>query len=685
MGYIILGIIAVIELIFIIYGIVGYSRIIKKQKALVDVAEQLIKGRLDIDDIPTSTIQSKFDNTNVISAGFNSIKSNLTTFVESTKQNVVILSDAVETLSSSMKINQSGSEQIANNTIEVDEKTITQLELVKNNLAVVEESSAQMQEAAAEMEIITRMLQDTSDVSNSGMDNLEGYARDMDVVSEDLNAINNTLTTFNDELKRVSEVSDFIIGISSQLKLLSFNASIEAARAGQAGRGFSVVADEMTTMSEQTKEGMDRISAILSEIIASSEGVTKSIQKCSDTFNNSKTAFEGVNKSFRGINSNATKIQKKIVDINHMFGVISANSEKSRDVAIQLNETATEINQKTNEITGVSKDVTAESLQIGTNIESLRGMVDSIRKMLKRFDTGIVPTNTPPRKKLKIAFITAYDNDFWYAVGRGANYAIKELEDYNAHVEYIPLAATPEKSTDDIAIEGTKRIIEEGYDGLIYPGFMNAMLPYVEKARAAGIKLMTFNCDCPNSSLREACLSSDNTEQGLLAGKITAELASKSGKVAILMGAINVLGNVQRNQGFRDYIGTIKGISIAEEVMVYDDANDIYQKALDLLKRDNDIKVLFLTTGHLISVAKAIVDAGQKGKTCVVGYDFTEELTSYIQSGVVGAVINQDPFGQGHDPIIYMYNRIVDDKMYPSEYIAARSSVIDKKNIDDLI
>lgn len=44
MGYIILGIIAVIELILIICGIVGYSRIIKKQKALVDVAEQLIKG-----------------------------------------------------------------------------------------------------------------------------------------------------------------------------------------------------------------------------------------------------------------------------------------------------------------------------------------------------------------------------------------------------------------------------------------------------------------------------------------------------------------------------------------------------------------------------------------------------------------------------------------------------------------
>lgn len=678
-------ILSIVELVVIIGGLFLYSQVIKKQKTLVDAAENLVKGKLDIDDVPTSNVKSKFDNTNVISAGVNSIKSNLLTFIEATKQNVVILSDAVETLNNSMKANQYGSEQIANNTIEVDEKTIKQLELVQNNLEVVEESSAQMQEAVAEMEVITKMLEDTSKVSNSGMINLEGYAKDMEIVSADLNAINETLNKFNDDIKRVSEVGDFIIGISGQLKLLSFNASIEAARAGQAGRGFAVVADEMTAMSEQTKEGMDRITSILSEIQESSEGVAKSINKCSDTYENSKAAFEEVNKSFREINDHATQIQGRISDINDMFGVVAQNSEKSREVAEVLHETATEINEKTSEIAGVSQEVTAESIQIGTNVEALSGMVDSIRRMLKRFNTGAVPTTNVPEKTVKIAFITVYDNDFWYGVGRGATYAIKELEDCDVHVEYIPLVATDEKSTDDIAIENVKRVIEEGYDGIIYPGFMSAIEFLITRAKDEGMKIMTFNCDSQNRMIREACLSSNAISQGETAAKVTADILEKKGKVVILQGDTKVLSNDERNKGFRNYIRGIKDVNIAEEIMVLDDPDDIYNKTLEALNNDSSIDAFFLTTGHLKHAAQAIVDAGAAGKTRIVGFDYNQELVPYIQSGVIATVIDQDSFGQGHDPIVYMYNRIVDNVPYPSEYINARSSIIDSRNVGDLL
>ena len=408
-------VIAIIELLVIVAGILYWKRTISRQQVLVDNAAQLVKGKLDIDDIP---ISGKGDNTEVIASGFNSIKANLLTFVETTKQNVVVLSDAVDMLTNSMRANQTGNEQIANNTMEVDEKTIRQLELVQDNLSVVEENAVSMEEAIKQMEIITDMLKETASVSSSGMGNLEGYAKDMEIVSDDLNAINITLTEFNDDIKKVSEVGDFIIGISNQLKLLSFNASIEAARAGQAGKGFAVVADEMTGMSEKTKEGMDRISSILSGITESSASVAQSIAKCTDTYNKSKETFEEVNTSFRAINAHATDIQGKIVDINRMFGVIASNAEKSKNVAENLHDTARNISEKTSEIASVSQEVTAKSLQIGSNTEALSDMVDSIRRMLKRFDTGMVPSEQGKGKSVKIALIAMADNEFWYGVRR---------------------------------------------------------------------------------------------------------------------------------------------------------------------------------------------------------------------------------------------------------------------------
>ena len=88
-------VLAVIELFVIIAGLVVWLLGKKKNDAMVDNARKLAKGKLNIDDIPTSGNNSSED---VIASGLNLIKSNLLTFVESTKQNTVVLSDAIDRL-----------------------------------------------------------------------------------------------------------------------------------------------------------------------------------------------------------------------------------------------------------------------------------------------------------------------------------------------------------------------------------------------------------------------------------------------------------------------------------------------------------------------------------------------------------------------------------------------------------
>ena len=263
-------VLSVIELLVIIAGVIFFIIEGKNKKALSENARLLSKGKLNIDDLP---VKGSVRDTDVIASCLNLIRSNLLTFIESTKQNTVILSDAVEKLTSSMRTNTEGNEHIANNTISVGERTEKQLEMVQDNISVVETNARKLEEIAAAMEEITDLLGETAGISDKGIESLEGYNREMDIVSADLNDINETLTRFNEQIRKVYEVGDFIIDISDQLKLLSFNASIEAARAGESGRGFAVVAGEMTAMSEQTREGMDRISSILNEIMSSSSGV----------------------------------------------------------------------------------------------------------------------------------------------------------------------------------------------------------------------------------------------------------------------------------------------------------------------------------------------------------------------------------------------------------------------------
>lgn len=675
-------IIAIVELIILVTVVVLFYLRSKERKEIVDNAENIVKGKLNIDDI--STVKLSGD-TEVIASGLNSIKTNLLTFVESTKQNVVVLADAVDALTESMKNNQNGNEMIAGNSVEVEEKTMRQLELVQDNLRVIESNSAKMQEMVSSIDVITEMLNETVHMSEDGITYLEGYERDMDVVSDDLKEINDTLASFNDEIRQIYDVGDFIVGISNQLKLLSFNASIEAARAGQSGRGFSVVADEMTGMSEQTREGMGRINEILEKVMHRSKDVTNSIQKCTDTYNYSKETFKKVNTSFRTINDKSFDIKGKINDMAGMINDMAENSEQAKVMADDLYESAQKINEKTGDMSAISQEVAAEAIHIGEKTQALNGMLQGIQKLLKRFSTGTIPTQKSSGRLVKIAMISMYDNDFWYGVRRGANYAITEMADLNVHIEFIPVMPQENSKDQDKFIADTlTRLIAEQYDGIIYPGFLSGIDGILKRAKENGIKLMTFNCDSSNKMLREACLWSDSIAQGEVCAKAAMRLVDSPSEVLILTGNPEVQSNIERSDGFKKTIAGGKQLTVADEIYVADDGDDVYRKALDYLKSKKP-EIIYLTSGYPLSVAKAIVDAGANSRTKLVGYDLTPALFPYIRSGVIGAVISQDSFGQGHDPIVWMYNHIVTGEDYPSEYINCRLSIADAGNIDDLI
>ena len=358
-------VIAVIELIIIIVGLV-FSIINKKnQSVMVDNAQQLVKGRLNIDDIPVSGNKSSFD---IVSSGLNLIKSNLLTFIEATKQNTVVLSDAIDKLSSNMEANQVGSNKIAKNTLRVEERTAKQLEMVQDNMAVIESNSAQIEEIGKSMKRIGEMLKDTAKISTEGMSNLEGYANEMDAVSKDLNNINSTLNRFNDQIQKVYEVGDFIVGISNQLKLLSFNASIEAARAGQAGKGFAVVADEIRKLSETSAAESKKISAQLKGILGAISGVV-------DASSLSDRSF--------------TAVAEKIQGTGNLVREIKLAMEEQSAGSKQIGDALSYMNDATAQVRTASDGVDRSRQGIISNIDSLKTSSDVVKSQVESMSGNI--------------------------------------------------------------------------------------------------------------------------------------------------------------------------------------------------------------------------------------------------------------------------------------------------------
>lgn len=673
-------IISIIEAVIIIVLLVIMLIKRKSQDKIIKNAEVVVSGKLDVEDIKTEGTDG---NNAVLANAFNAIKSNLMTFVESTKVNVVTLSDAIDVLSASVDANTKGNEQIADGATNVAIKTAEQLELVKDNLEIIDKNNESLQTIEGAIRDIKTALDDTVGISRKGLSNLEGYEKDMEVMAGDLNNINGILAEFNQEIQKIGEVGSFIVGISDQLRLLAFNASIEAARAGQAGRGFTVVADEMTVMSSKTREGVNSINSILNEIIESSRLVNTSISNCGDTFNKSKETFEDVNKSFREINDHSISINERMNEISSMFEDVADNSDNSKKKAESLFETAQAISESTHEIAGVSEEVSAESARINENTVALNGMLEGIQNLLKQFNTAIVPTEKQRSKRVKILALSRLDNDFWYGVRKGVFYAQKELAGKNVTIEYNPLLVDND-GLDQLVREVVQYAIDNDFDGITFPGFLGGADKEFQDAARHGIKIMAYNCDCSKRIPRVACLRPDPLEPGIIGARSAAKYMNKRGNVLMLTGDLSIGVNVERSTGFKKELANYSGMKIVDEISIPDNGDEVYRLAMKGLKEHPETDVIYITNGFPMSAVKAVKDSGKRGKVQVVMYDHNQEVFRAIKEGYIMAAIGQDSFGQGHDPIIWLYNNIVaGDKL--DEFIDCKLSVVDKSNVANLI
>ncbi len=674
-------ILVILELLAIAFLI---FKLVKNDRAYTDIVKkssQIVHGKLNVDDIKTSESKST---SNIIANSVNSIKSNLMTFVEATKGNVIVLSDAIEVLSKSADANQIGNEQIAEGVTIVAGKTSEQFELVKDNLELIENNSVQMMNVENSMQSIRSLLDTTVTNCQEGISQLEGYEKDMNAMSKELNSIDQILTRFNADIKKIEEVGDFIINISDQLKLLAFNASIEAARAGQSGRGFAVVADEMNDMSTKTKDGMDTINKIVHEIIISSEQVNESIRACEETYSKSIDTFEQVNSSFRSINKQSNDIHNMMADVSQKFVVMANNTTETKNKATMLFETSQAISENTLEIAAVSEEVAAESNEIAAHTDKLGNMLKGIQGLLNQYNTAIVPSKSKKGKPVKIMLLSMYDNEFWFGVGRGANYAAKELAAVGGVGEFVPIMPREGYGLEEQVGDAIKSAMSRGFDGLIFPGWMNTG-DYAIQAIEKGMKVMVFNCDCSDEISRVACLRPDPAEPGFISAQMMAKDLNKEGNIAILYGNLHVGSNSERYDSFKKEIKNYKDIKIVDEVNIQDSDEDVYNLTMECLRNNKDLQALFITNGFPCSAARAIEDSGRAGKVQLYVFDTDQEIVAYIKKGIIGCAVGQDAFGQGHDPIIWLYNHIAADEPFPSEFINCRVSIVNRANVDSLI
>ncbi len=211
------------------------------------------------------------------------------------------------------------------------------------------------------LETNMQFLETTADNTRKEAENLDDVSCDMGDIEKDTISLSETIRHLSESSAQIGNILNVINDIANQTNLLALNAAIEAARAGEAGRGFAVVADEVRKLAERTQHAIGEVETIINELSKDSENASNAMNKSVTSVQEGasniqsvtgeiKRAVEDVTNLYNDMKPISQSVSDQYVTIQSVVDnaqVVAAGIEESNAAVNEVNNTVSHLQQRT--------------------------------------------------------------------------------------------------------------------------------------------------------------------------------------------------------------------------------------------------------------------------------------------------------------------------------------------------